>query len=126
MEPIVNPWFVYAISIVSSLKELFMCGFFVILIVDFFGFLYLFIEVDEQPMEKICNKETKKLHPLFKITLTLNIILPLLSVLIPSKETLIAMYIANSVTPDNLNMANEIFKANLKDYMDIIVNSLKK
>lgn len=125
MEPIVNPWFVYAISIVSSLKELFMCGFFVMLIVDFFGFLYLFIEVDK-PMHKIYNKETKKLHPLFKITLALNIALPLLTILIPTKETLIAMYIANNITPDNLNMANEIFKTNLKDYVDIITSTLKK
>ena len=36
------------------------------------------------------------------------------------------MYIANMVTPDNLNFANEVFKSNLKDYLDIITNSLNK
>lgn len=36
------------------------------------------------------------------------------------------MYIANMITPDNLNLANEVFKSNLKDYLDIITNSLNK
>lgn len=30
------------------------------------------------------------------------------------------------ITPDNLNLANEVFKSNLKDYLDIITNSLNK
>ena len=38
---------------------------------------------------------------------------------------IITIYIANMITPDNLNLANEIFKSNLKDYMDIISNALK-
>lgn len=36
------------------------------------------------------------------------------------------MYIANMITPDNLILANEVFKSNLKDYLDIITNSLNK
>lgn len=43
-----------------------------------------------------------------------------------TKEIIIAMYIANMVTPDNLNIANEVFKSNLKDYVDIISKALNK
>lgn len=70
--------------------------------------------------------EEKKIKPFIKLLIALTIICPLLVIFIPSKETIIAMYIANMVTPDNLNFANEVFKSNLKDYMDIISGALNK
>lgn len=56
----------------------------------------------------------------------LDLFSSILAAFIPTKETIIAMYIANMITPDNLNLANEVFKSNLKDYLDIITNSLNK
>lgn len=49
-----------------------------------------------------------------KITWIVFIISGLLAIFIPTKETLIAMYIANQVTPDNLNHAQEIITTIIK------------
>lgn len=68
----------------------------------------------------------EKIKPFIKLLIALTIICPLLMIFISSKETTIAMYIANMVTPDNLNIANEVFKSNLKDYVDIISKALNK
>ena len=68
----------------------------------------------------------EKIKPFIKLLIVLSIICPLLVIFIPSKETIIAMYVANMVTPDNLNIANEVFKSNLKDYADIISKALNK
>lgn len=45
---------------------------------------------------------------------------------IPSKETMIAMIVANYITPDNLHGANEVIKSNLQDYINIIVEGINK
>lgn len=84
-----------------------------------------FIESDDA-IAVFYNREEKKIKPFIKLLIALTIICPLLVIFIPSKETIIAMYIANMVTPDNLNFANEVFKNNLKDYMDIISGALNK
>lgn len=84
-----------------------------------------FIESDDA-IAVFYNRKEKKIKPFIKLLIALSIICPLLIVFIPSKKTIITMYIANMITPDNLNLANEIFKSNLKDYMDIISNALNK
>ena len=38
---------------------------------------------------------------------------------------MIAMVVSNYITPDNLHGANEAIKANLQDYINIIVNGIK-
>lgn len=43
---------------------------------------------------------------------------------IPSRDTMIAMVVSSYITPDNLNGANETIKANLQDYIHMIVNSI--
>lgn len=48
-----------------------------------------------------CSNEVKVIWAVF-------IISTLLAIFIPSKNTLIAMYVANHVTPDNLSNAQEI------------------
>lgn len=36
------------------------------------------------------------------------------------------IFIFSYVTPDNINAANEVFKSNLNDYMNIIADAIKK
>lgn len=124
MEPIISPWLVYFISISTSIKAIFAIITIISLAIAFFIILYNFIEEDS--MDRLYDSKTKKLDSSFKKLIAFIIFSSILATFIPTKETIIAMYIANMVTPDNLNLANEVFKSNLKDYLDIITNSLNK
>lgn len=125
MEPIVNPWLIYLASIVENLQTFFGTISFIVLVLDVIIIMSIFIEGDDA-IDVFYNQEEKKIKSISKLLIALSIICPLLSVFIPTKETIIAMYIANIITPDNLNIANEIFKSNLKDYIDIISGALNK
>lgn len=125
MEPIVSPWLIYFISIIENLHSFFEAVTFIVMATDIIVTMGAFIESDDA-IAVFYNREEKKIKPFIKLLIALSIIFPLLVVFIPSKETIITMYIANMITPDNLNLANEIFKSNLKDYMDIISNALNK
>lgn len=124
MEPIISPWLVYFISISTSIKAIFATITIISLAIAFFIILYNFIEEDS--MDRLYDSKTKKLDSSFKKLIAFIIFSSILAAFIPTKETIIAMYIANMITPDNLNLANEVFKSNLKDYLDIITNSLNK
>lgn len=125
MEPIVNPWLIYLASIVENLRTFFGTISFIVLVLDVIIIMGIFIEGDDA-IDVFYNQEEKKIKSISKLLIALSIICPLLSIFIPTKETIIAMYIANIITPDNLNIANEIFKSNLKDYIDIISGALNK
>ena len=124
MEPIISPWLVYFISISTSIKAIFATIAIILLAIAFFIILNNFIEEDS--MDRLYDSKTKKLDSSFKKLIAFIIFSSILAAFIPTKETIIAMYIANMITPDNLNLANEVFKSNLKDYLDIITNSLNK
>lgn len=125
MEPIVNPWLIYFASIVEQLRTFFDTITYIVVVLDIIIVMGTFVESDDA-IAVFYNREEKKIKPFIKLLIALTIICPLLVIFIPSKETIIAMYIANMVTPDNLNIANEVFKSNLKDYADIISKALNK
>ena len=125
MEPIVNPWLIYFASIVEQLRIFFNAITYIVVVLDIIIVMGTFVESDDA-IVVFYNREEKKIRPFIKLLIVLSIICPLLVIFIPSKETIIAMYIANMVTPDNLNIANEVFKSNLKDYADIISKALNK
>lgn len=125
MEPIVNPWFIYCISVIEHLRAFVGAVTFVAVILDICIVVSALIETDDF-IAVFYNREEKKIKPFIKLLIVVSIIFPLLLVFIPTKETIIAMYIANMITPDNLNIANEVFKSNLKDYVDIISGALNK
>lgn len=124
MEPIISPWLVYFILISTSIKAVFATITIISLAIAFFIILYNFIEEDS--MNRLYDSKTKKLDSSFKKLIILTVISSILAVLVPTKETVVTMYIANMITPDNLNLANDIFKSNLKDYLNIINSSLNK
>lgn len=125
MEPIVNPWLIYFASIVEQLRTFFNAITYIVVVLDIIIVMGTFVESDDA-IAVFYNRKEKKIRPFIKLLIVLSIICPLLVIFIPSKETIIAMYIANMVTPDNLNIANEVFKSNLKDYADIISKALNK
>lgn len=72
------------------------------------------------------KKEMDFLNKLKKPLIVLTIFSVFCIIFIPSKEMLIAMIASSYVTPDNINAANEAFKANLNDYVNIIADAIKK
>lgn len=101
MEPIISPWIIYALPLVDTLIA-------VLSLVSMLAMASLIIlYIDDDFREVMGIKTVKAVWIVF-------IISTLLAIFIPNKETLIAMYVANQVTPDNLNHAQEIITTIIK------------
>lgn len=131
MDPIVNPWLIYLISVINSIRIfafilglVFSIPLLIYFVSDFFNYInedILFpYQLDEY--EELKKRNSKQIKKYFILCLTFILV----GLLIPSKETLITMLIANVITPDNINMSNELIKHNVQDYVNIIVDGINK
>lgn len=101
MEPIISPWIIYALPLVDTLIA-------VLSVVSMLAMTSLIIlYIDDEFRKDMGTKIVKGIWTVF-------IISTLLAIFIPNKETLIAMYVANQVTPDNLSHAQEIITTIIK------------
>lgn len=96
MEPIINPWVIYILPLVN----VFIYVMTAIALLTFA--LLLIIYTDNAFRADRGTKVTKVIGSVF-------IISTLLAILTPSKNTLIAMYIANHATPENIQMLINTF-----------------
>lgn len=148
MDPIINPWTIFWLQALINLDKLNQFAFFIILFLDalwLFNFIVIkdaidkynsYLEVGYKELnytsmskeeEYLNAKKEMDLLKKFKIPLiVLSIFSFLCIIFIPSKEMMIAIIASNYVTPDNINAANEVFKANLNDYVNIIADAIKK
>lgn len=96
MEPIISPWIIYALPFVNL---------FIVLmeIIAIITLLMLIVVYTEDTLR--ADRGTK----LVKVIGAVCIISTLLALLTPSKDTLIAMYIANHATPENIQMLINAF-----------------
>lgn len=148
MDPIINPWTIFWLQALINLDKLNQFAFFIILFLDalwLFNFIVIkdaidkynsYIEVGYKELnytsmskkeEYLNAKKEMDLLKKFKIPLIVLTIFSFLCIIfIPSKEMMIAIIASSYVTPDNINAANEVFKANLNDYVNIIADAIKK
>lgn len=148
MEPIISPWTIFWLQTLINLDSFNHYAFFFILFFDafwLFNFIvtkgaidaynsYLEVGYKELNYTSMSKKEeylnAKKEMDLlkkFKIPLIVLTIFSFLCIIfIPSKEMMIAIIASSYVTPDNINAANEVFKSNLNDYVNIIADAIKK
>lgn len=148
MEPIINPWTIFWLQALINLDKLNQFTFFIILFLDalwLFNFItikgaidkynsYLEVEYKElnytnmsKEEEYLNAKKEMDLLKKFKIPLIVLTTFSFLCIIfIPSKEMMITIIASSYVTPDNINAANEVFKANLNDYVNIIADAIKK
>ena len=96
MEPIISPWIIYMLPFVN----LFIVLMKIIAILTLLMLIVVYTDKDFR-----ADRGTK----LVKVIGAVCIISTLLAILTPSKETLIAMYIANYATPDNIQMLINTF-----------------
>lgn len=148
MEPIINPWTIFWLQALINLDKLNQFAFFIILFLDalwLFNFIVIkdaidkynsYLEVGYKELnytsmskeeEYLNAKKEMDLLKKFKIPLIVLTIFSFLCIIfIPSKEMMIAIIASSYVTPDNINAANEVFKSNLNDYVNIIADAIKK
>ena len=148
MDPIINPWTIFWLQALINLDKLNQFTFFIILFLDalwLFNFIAIkgaidkynsYLEVGYKELnytnmskeeEYLNAKKEMDLLKKFKIPLIVLTTFSFLCIIfIPSKEMMIAIIASSYVTPDNINAANEVFKANLNDYVNIIADAIKK
>lgn len=148
MDPIINPWTIFWLQALINLDKLNQFAFFIILFLDalwLFNFIVIkdaidkynsYLEVGYKELnytsmskeeEYLNAKKEMDLLKKFKIPLIVLTTFSFLCIIfIPSKEMMIAIIASSYVTPDNINAANEVFKANLNDYVNIIADAIKK
>ena len=122
MEPIISPWTIYLINLTYNISQLLLVISTMCLIFSVVATLILIFSYgDYEYEEKLCNKCIK----FIKYSIPTVLITATISTFIPSRDVMIAMIVSSYITPDNLYGANEAIKANLQDYINIIVNGIK-
>lgn len=96
MEPIISPWIIYALPFVNLFIVLMK-------IIAIITLLMLIVIYTDDTFR--ADRGTK----LVKVIGAVCIISSLLALLTPSKDTLIAMYIANHATPENIQVLINAF-----------------
>lgn len=96
MEPIISPWVIYALPFVNLFIVLMK-------IIAILNLLMLIVVYTDDTFR--ADRGTK----LVKVIGAVCIISSLLAIFTPTKETLIAMYIANHATPENIQMLINTF-----------------
>lgn len=121
MEPIISPWTIYLINLTCNISQL-LCTISTICAIFSAGAILIIILDSCEPDEEVrckCTKFLKYSIPTIFIAITIN-------TFIPSRDVMIAMIVSNYITPDNLYGANEAIKANLQDYINMVVESMNK
>lgn len=130
MEPIISPWLIYLAGIVNPLK-------FALGLIAFLGFIACFIfggyYYIESPYDGFGDEYNRKAEAkqkgvlkVIKIIVPITVISFLVQAFIPDKDTLIAIAVANIVTVDNIQGANEFVKTNVQDYINMLTDAINK
>ena len=112
MKPIINPLFIYLISIISALKivSIFITVFAVITII-IVGIIYF--------EEVITEKTGKRILKTATITLIINL---LICIFIPSEDICYKMMAASIVTPNNIETVKDETIKTIEEIADILQN----
>lgn len=125
---IISPWWFYLIDLFRGLESLFVVGtiacFFVVPI-SFIGEFMCELDAQDwlrkygsEDSDYIASKKISNVcHKIFKLSSILLAVCSLLNVVIPSKETMYTMMVANFVTYENVEIATNA----IKDSVDYIV-----
>ena len=113
MEPIINPWLIYAVNMCGSLKEIAtIIAILITLPISIIG-INITMEV---------NKEDKEFYiRIEKYLIGAFVVLLFLAVAIPTKETCLAMLAAYYITPDNI----QAVQGNIVDFVEQLANAVK-
>lgn len=130
MEPIISPWFIYFAGIVDPLKfalGLVSCVCFIALVIAILAYFMNDPRQGNSPeFKQELETDQRVALRCLRIALVVTVTSFTLQTIIPSKQTMIAMAVANMVTVDNIQSANGFVKSNVQDYVNMIVDAVNK
>lgn len=109
--PIINPWLFYLIDLFGGIKSINMFVLIELIVVLSISILIHIVEIDE-------GFFTKKYFKYMAISVVISCIVMLV---IPSKETMYKMVVAQNVTYENVEIASET----IKDSVDYIIEKMR-
>lgn len=126
MEPIVSPWFIYFLGIAETIRGFFI-GFtaaaWIAFVICIIGWV-------------VCKHDSGGYADNFKIwkkwlpkTIILTLFFSVITMCFPSKNTMITMYVADNITPNNVEKALEVgadFKNEIKKDIIELIEAIQK
>ena len=106
MEPIISPWVLYWVSVLSNVNDL-------IGIINWLSIISIILAVAVHLVDYMnyMNGDERVIMPnwikYIKISLIVTCISGLLYVFIPDKQTMISMIAVSYITPDNINVSTD-------------------
>ncbi len=110
MEPIINPWIVYGIDVISKLSVVA----FITVIASLVGMLIFAMNDSTYGNDEQENR-------IFKILLIVFLVATVFLVILPSKDTMLTMLALHYVTPDNI----QAVQGNIVDFVNQIAHAVK-
>lgn len=110
MTPIINPWIFYAIDICNNIK---VAGFVLGIVILIISFCSIPLLIEGEIKFSLVKKFAKIIVPIFIVC----------TVLVPSKDTLIKMLIAQNVTYERVEIASETVQDVYDDIISLVDNS---
>lgn len=130
MEPIISPWMIYLINLAPNTGKMLGIISGACVAISLIALFVRCMCTDDHWETTEQHRRNEKLRTdcmtIIKYALPIGCFSFVIQTFIPSKETMIAMIVANYITPDNLHGANEVIKSNLQDYINIIVEGINK
>ena len=128
MNPIINPWSIYLINVLSGLKNIFIAAVVAAILGGIVNAIYFLIVIDDPYYDKDNEKYQNKILNIkkcFKKFVVGLIISALLVVITPSKDTMYTMLALDNLTTDNIQSIGKTGKDVIdyvSDQIDKIVN----
>jgi hypothetical protein len=109
MEPIISPWIIYAIQVLSSLHDIAMVFLTISCILAIITFLPVIFE------------EAEELQKYLKMAVIIAAVCGGVAIIIPDKDTMIAMIAVSYITPDNI----QLVQGSIVDFVKQIIEATK-
>ena len=128
MNPIISPWSIYLINVLSGLKNIFIVAVAAAILVGIGNAIYFLIVIDSPYYNEDNEKDQNKILNIkkcFKKSVIGLIISALLVVIAPSKDTMYTMLALDNLTTDNIQAIGKTGKDVIdyvSDQIDKIVN----
>lgn len=125
MNPIISPWSIYLINVLSGLKNIFIVAVAAAILVGIGNAIYFLIVIDSPYYNEDDEKDQNKILNIkkcFKKSVVGLIISALLFVITPSKDTMYTMLALDNLTTDNIQAIGKTGK----DVIDYVADQIDK
>lgn len=116
MDPIINPWIIYAVSVIGNVRSLSVVGIIICAgVLVFAGLVYTSNLNTDEKLVRISKKVAKYAAVVLLVFIVLALILP-------DRKTLTTMIALQYITPDNI----QLVQGNIVDFVSEIMQAISK